>query len=138
MVTTVLFMGLSLMKFSYLTDHPEIATHTVMAVLTHIIASNEKGHQLPVILKIHSLKGENHDEMESSAHEGEYYYHILYSQCQFSWCQLNAGPELGFPYVKSESAQNLYSKNQLKEIHSYSRYFSSRYCKVETRLFLSL
>lgn len=47
------------------TDHPEIATHTVMAVLTHIIASDEKGHQLPVILKIHSLKGKNQIEMEN-------------------------------------------------------------------------
>lgn len=31
------------------------ATHAVIAVLTQVIASNEEGHQLPVILEIHSL-----------------------------------------------------------------------------------
>ncbi len=30
-------------------------THPVVAVLTQVIASNEKGHQLPVVLKIHRL-----------------------------------------------------------------------------------
>lgn len=31
------------------------ATHSVIAVLTQVIASNEEGHELPVVLKIHSL-----------------------------------------------------------------------------------
>lgn len=42
------------------------ATHTVIAVLTQVIGSDEKGHQLPVILKIHRLKGSKRGQNEDN------------------------------------------------------------------------
>lgn len=80
------------------------ATHPVIAVLTQVVASNEEGHQLPVILKIHRLlplKGWRKYQTErvslwSQNDKMLVQYHILNSQSRSSWYQSGVGPALGF------------------------------------------
>lgn len=86
------------------------ATHTVIAVLTQVIASNEKGHQLPVILKMHRLRGRRKNQ---NKRDGTFediilvsawmsVLYVLNSQSHFSWCQSGAGPAPGFLCMKWE------------------------------------
>lgn len=105
------------------------ATHPIVAVLTQVVASNEEGHQLPVILKIHRLfllKRWREDQKERERENKKDAHQI----CGHKTTSVHA--LVGAPYIKLTEAFFMVSIRRrtcpgipLCEIFSWVQFFTS-------------